>query len=273
MFKKSLFSLVLLMSVMIITTTSMAGELPDPGSGNVAFINGVISQYYIYAQTAKKLIYTYADNEEQFNEFIEFWNPILTKYGLLPTKTEFKNGMGIIYYKSDNGLVLRSFVAEKLNYDALNQTAMNTLRDSIISTLNNMDMPVVASFNIKLDAFRPTFNLYYLTNYNENADHEIQLRQLKNGNDIDFDLLNDVDDLKIIREDSEFSMLYAGALLGFKGKAAKSEEQALLKLRDYKKFLQEHDKEFIDYKLHKLEKPFEIGDTVLTHVINMYFWQ
>ncbi len=115
---------------------------------------------------------------------------------------------------------------------------------------------------------RPTFKLYYRTKYNENPDHEIRLRLLKKGNDIDYDIMEKAG-VNIIRKDRTFSMVYIGKELGFVTRFAKSDEAIVKKVEDYKEFLKENDKEFIGSKIIELDEPvYEY-----THAVKLYFYQ
>ena len=235
-------------------------------------VSGEITRLNLLAQTAKSLLFTYADTEALFTEFTVMWKPILEKFGLKPTTTEYKNSFGTLNYESADGLVVRDFMAEKLNYDALDPAAIKKLQHELLEPLEQAGMTPLASFTIKNEIFRPTFNIYYLTKPDENQDHEVQLRHLMNGDDIDYDLLQNAG-VKIIRKDASFSMVYIGKLLGFKSKLAADEAAANAKLADYKKFLTEQKKEFIGARVAKLTEPFTAGDNTYNYYLNVYFYQ
>lgn len=235
------------------------------------FASGEIKDLHLLAQTSKNVLFTYAKTEAQFKEFTGKWTPILGKFGIKVTGTEYKNEFGILRYESPDGRVVRDFMAEDLNYDALSPTAIAKLQRELIEPLERAGLTPIASFSIKHEAFRPTFNIYYLTKPEENMDREIQLRHLKNGEDIDFDLLTGA--VNIVKKDASFSMVYIGKLLGFKTKLAADEAGIAAKLDDYKKFLAENKKEFIASKTHKLDKPIEFSDIKLNYLVNIYFFQ
>ena len=252
-------------------------ELPQPSAAKneaikCGFVAGEITKLNLLAQTSKSLLFTYADTEALFKEFTDMWKPILEKFGLKPTTTEYKDQFGILNYTSSEGLVVRDFLAEKLHYDALDPAAMKKLQHELIEPLERAGMTPIASFNIKNEIFRPTFNIYYLTKPEENMDHEVQLRQLMNGDDIDFDILANAG-VNIIKKDTSFSMAYIGKLIGFKSKLAVNEAAAAVKVEEYKKFLTENKKEFIGSKIVKLDEPFAIDTATFTYAANMYFYQ
>ena len=235
------------------------------------FVTGEIKDLHLLAQASKNVLFTYADTEAQFGEFVAKWTPILNKFGIKVAGTEYKNQFGILKYESPDGRVVRDFMAENLNYDALSSTTMAKLQHELIEPLEQAGMTPIASFFIKNEVFRPTFNIYYLTKPEENMDHEVQLRQLKNGEDIDFDLLDGK--VSIVRKDASFSMVYIGKLLGFKSKLATDTAAAAVGLENYKKFLAENKKEFIASKVLKLDEPFTSGDHTFNYLLNMYFFQ
>lgn len=250
----------------------VAAPLTGGAANKCGHVSGEITKLHLLAQTAKSLLFTYADTEALFNEFTAMWKPILQKFDLTPTTAEYKNQFGTLNYASPDGRVVRDFMGEELNYDALKPEEIAKVQHQLLEALEQNGMRPIASFTIKHEAFRPTFNMYYLTGQDENKDHEIQLRQLKNGEDIDFDVLKEAG-VQVVREDRTFSAVYIGKLIGFKSKIAADEAGAMKKLEDYKKFLADEKKEFLGYRLHKITEPFTIGDTTYKYQVNIYFYQ
>lgn len=254
-------------------------EVPAPvmqklSTGKCGHYSGVIAEnMHLYAQASKSLLYTHAKTREQFDEFVSFWTPMISKFGMKVLSTEYKAdiGFGILNYESADGRVIRMFDSHAMNYDALSSTSIAAVRHQTIEALEKAEMTPIAAFSIKNDYFRPSFNVYYLTLPDENPDHEVQLRQLKPGDDLDFAIISKA--VTLVRKDSSFSAVYIGKLLGYKGKIAKSEASALEKLENYKKFLAENDKEFIDSVMEELEEPFVILDDTYTHYVGIYFFQ
>ncbi len=248
-----------------------APVLAEDASAKCGHVSGEITKLNLLAQTSRSQIFTYAKTEAEFKEFTDFWTPILTKFDMKVTGTEYKNEFGILRYESSDGRVIRTFMAENMKYDALDAAAMKKLQHELLEPLEKAGMTPIASFNIKNEIFRPTFNIYYLTKPEENPDHEVRLRQLKNGDDIDADLLANA--VTIVKQDAPFSLVYIGKELGFKTKLAADEAGINAKLADYKKFLAENKKEFIASKIYKMDKPFVVGETTYNYYVNMYFFQ
>jgi hypothetical protein len=241
-----------------------------------ALVTGEIAKLNLFAQASKSQIFTYAENDAQFAEFKAMWQPILEKYGMKVTGTEYKNadgqgGYGFITYSSPDGRVIRAFLAEKLHYDALDAAAVTGLQNELLGALERAGLTPIASFTIKNEAFRPTFNIYYLTKPEDNPDHEIQLRQLLYGDDLDFDLL--AGSVNFVRQDASFSLVYTGKLLGLVSKLGVDEPALNAKIADYKKFLSDNQKEFIASRNFKMDQPIDLGDAKAFFVAHIYFFQ
>lgn len=250
-------------------------EVPAPvlqkQAARCGHVSGEITKLHLLAQAGKSQIYSYADNEAQYNEFKAMWTPILEKFGLKIVSSEFKNNYGVIKYESPDGRVIREFMGEKMNYNALDPADMKKVQHELLEPLEQAGMTPVAAFMIKNEILRPTFNVYYLTKPEEDQAREVQLRQLKNGDDIDFDLLQNA--VTFVKKDASFSLVYIGRELGFKTKLAADEAGIAAKLADYKKFLAENKKEFIASKTYKLDKPIEFTDIKFNYYVNIYFFQ
>jgi ASC-1-like (ASCH) protein len=251
-------------------------DIPAPvlqldSSEKCGHVTGEITKLHLYAQASKSMLFTYAKTEAETKEFTAMWTPILEKFGMKVTGTEYKTELFMLKYESADGRVVRMFNADRMNYDALSSTTIAALQHEVLEPLEQAGMTPIASFSIKNDVFRPTFNIYYLTQPDENRDHEVQLRQMKHGDDIAFDLL--ANSVTIVKKDSSFSMVYIGKLLGYKAKLAADEAGIQAKLEEYKKYLAENKKEFIGSITEQLDEPFTIGDHTYKYAVGMYFFQ
>ncbi|MGD9641157.1 MAG: hypothetical protein AB7V08_00305 [Elusimicrobiales bacterium] len=250
-------------------------EAPAPVLEQVAekcgHVSGEITKLHLLPTANRSQLISYAKTEADYKDFVATWTPILEKFGMKVVSSEYKTELGILKYESAAGKVLRRFIGDGMNYDALSEEAMHKEQHMLIEALEKQNMTPVAAFRIKHEAFRPTFSVYYLTDAVENPDHEIQLRQMKHGDDIDFDLLTN--SVTLVEKDASFSMVYIGKLLGFKGKLAADEAGIAAKVADYKKFLLENKKEFIAAKVTKLDEPFVVGEHTYRYYAALYFFQ
>lgn len=249
-------------------------EFPAPHLEKISSVEysmTVTSNLHILSQTGNNVLFSNINSEEQYKEYLSFWSKLLSENGFKIVSSEFSKGFAKIIYSSEKGLVIRNFWAYNLSYDAKNENEITKLKDELVSALDSHKMKTVAAFRVNSDVVRPTFVLYYITKGNENSSNEINLRQLKKGEDIDFDLLSDKVD--IVRKDSTFSLVYIGKELGFVSKLAYDKADALKKMEQYKKFLQENKKEFINYKVVSLDEPFNFGENTYNLLLKIYFFQ
>lgn len=234
-------------------------------------VSGVVTRLHLLPTASKSQLLSHAATEADYKEFVATWTPLLEKFGLKVVSSEYKNEFGVLKYESPAGKVVRRFIGDDMNYDALSEEAMQKEQHMLIGALEKQQLTPVAAFRIKHEAFRPTFSVYYLTDANENPDHEAQLRQMKHGDDIDFDLLKDR--VTIVEKDASFSLVYIGKLLGYKSKIATDEAGIAAKVADYKKFLSENKKELIGVRTEQLSEPFTVGDTTYRWAAGIYFFQ
>lgn len=234
-------------------------------------VSGVITKLHLMPTASKSQLLSHAATEADYKEFVATWTPILEKFGMKVVSSEYKTEFGILKYESPAGKVVRRFIGDDMNYDALSEEAMQKEQHMLIEALEKQHLTPVAAYRIKHEAFRPTFGVYYLTDADENPDHEVQLRQMKHGDDIDFDLLKDR--VTIVEKDASFSLVYIGKLLGYKSKIAADEAGINAKVADYKKFLAENKKEFIGVRTEKLSEPFTVGDVTYRWAAGIYFFQ
>lgn len=250
-------------------------ELPAPAlearGEKCGHVSGEITRLHFLATASRSQLVSHAKTEAEFAEFVAYWTPVIEKFGMRVLSTEYKHEIGILKYESAGGKVIRMFLGEGLTYDALSEEAIRAQQHLLIEALEKQGLTPVAAFRIRHEVFRPTFNVYYLTTPDENPDHEVQLRQMKHGDDINFDLLKDR--VTIVEKDSSFSLAYIGRLLGYKSKVAADEAGIQAKVADYKKFLAENKKEFIGADVVKMEKPFTVGETTYNYAAGIYFFQ
>jgi len=231
----------------------------------------ITDKLFLAAQSGKNRLFSSVKNENEYKEFLSFWKPILENNGFKVISTEYKDDFAAISYDSPEGLAIRNFWADEMNYNAKDENEIGKLKDELISALDKNNMKTIAALRINNEIFRPTFVLYYITKKNETQEKEIRLRQLKKGEDIDFELLEN--SVIIVKKDSSFSLVYIGRELGFVSKLARDLDSANDKLANYKKFLVENNKEFIESKIIKLKEPLTVGDDVYNYLLNIYFFQ
>ena len=237
--------------------------------GHVA---GEITELHLLPRANRSQLVSYFDTPEQFKEFTDMWTPILMKFGMEPAGTEQLNTLGVLKYTSAAGLAVREFMAAKLHYNAMDPAAVKKLQHELLEPLEQVGMTPIASFNIKNDALRPTFNIYYLTKPDVNPAKETQLRQLMKSEDIDYDVM-EAAGVNIVKKDAPFSMVYIGKEIVSVSKLAGTEEAINKKVEDYKSFLEERKMELIGYRIHKLPEPMVVGGLTYNYLANIYSYR
>jgi hypothetical protein len=251
-------------------------ELPAPAlaanaPAKCGHVAGEITKLHLLPSANQSQLVSSADTPELFKEFVHFWTPILEKFGMEVTGSEYLGSIGTLKYKSVDGSVMRVFTANKLHYDATSLSAITNLQHQLLGPLERAGMRPIASFNIKNDAFRPTFNIYYLTKPETNPAGETQLRQLMKGENIDYDLMESAG-VNIVRKDADFSMVYIGKEILHVSKMADTENAINKKVTDYLKFLEEGKKELIGYRVRTIT-PVTVGDITYNYLANIYSYR
>ena len=227
---------------------------------------------YLMPVTAAHKIISYPKTKAQFEEFSAKWKPLLLQNGLNPAKTFYDedNSFGYIEYESPDGYVIRDFIADKMDYDALNPDAINAVKNQVKTALSKANLETVALLDMNMSIFRPTFRQYYLTKYNENADKEIRIRLLDLGYGDDFDVVKNR--LNIIRVDRNIQVFHIGSRMNCKWKIGKNEKDMSEKIAAYKEYLKENGYEFVGHKTHEMEAPADFGGEKYTLLANIYFF-
>jgi len=231
----------------------------------------IITESYLIANASKKIIFGYVKDDKQYKNFVDMYEKLLKDNGFKISEIKREGEMVIITYLAHNKMGIRRFIGDGLSYNAKDDKEIIKLMNEIIDTLEKNNVKVIGKYLVKTDILRPTFMIYYLTEVKDFQEKEIRLRLLKKGEDIDFDLLENI--VTIVRKDTSFSMLYLGKEIGFVSKLAIDEEDANKKLNDYKKFLKENRKDFINYRIKRLSKPFNLETTTYNFLLNIYFFQ
>lgn len=256
-----------------------ASKMPVPEVSPAAFVPGNAytatlkdEDMGLMPVPAKHNLVSHAKSTEQFNKFVEQWKPILERNGLSIENITYdeKGQMGFIQYSSDKGMVIRDFIADKMDYDALDNDSVNDVKSQVYNALKNAGLKPVAMLDLNMSIFRPTFRYYYLTKYNENPNKEIVIRELDLGYDDELPLVQDR--LNIIRVDRGNQVFHIGPRMNYKWKIGKDEKDLAGKIAAYKEYLNENGFEFVGYKIHDLDNPANFGGEVYTLVADIYFF-
>jgi len=259
-----------------IASAVMEAPLPVPfGVEGDRYSDGMIQGYHLMALTGQKMLYTQmADTRAKFEEFKAMWTPVIIKAGLKPAPAEYSPAFGALKYESSDGSAIRSFLCDTAHMP-LSEADME---GKLSAALKAEGMTVVGSFGLPVDPDtfpKPTVNLYYLTAYNGNPDHEIQLRYLRLRNDsvkLDHTVLERAG-IKIAASYGVNSVFYIGRRLGVIASTADSMEAAGKQAEYYKKMIGARGEELIAVKTDKLPRPAAGGGAQYSYLTKVYYFK
>ncbi|MBP7795279.1 MAG: hypothetical protein KA059_00690 [Elusimicrobiales bacterium] len=230
-----------------------------------------ITKSHLIANTSKKIIIGYAKTDTEYKEFTDMYTKLLKDNGFKISEVKKDGEMIMITYLAHDEKGVRRFIGDALTYNGKDDAEITKLMNETAASLESNGMKVIGKYLVKVEELRPTFMIYYLTDVKDAQENEIRLRLLNKGEDIDYELIEN--SVNIIRKDSSFKMLYIGKELGFVSKLAADDASAKQKLDEYKKFLKDNKKDFINYKIKPLDEPFTSGSVTYNVLLNIYFFQ
>jgi hypothetical protein len=228
-----------------------------------------IGKMHLLPRCAKSRLIGYADTDAQAAEGIAMWTKILSDAGIQAGKPSFENGMYLIPYDAPGGLEVREFMAEPRQFKPKDEDSLRANMTMALGEMKGRNIPVIASYVVDIqDILLPTYSIYYLAKADQNEEHETQVRVLKAGDEIDFDILQKAG-VDIIQKPDAWMMVYIGKEVGFVSRIAKNREEAEKKLKERAELLSGMGKALIGSRIALLSEPYED----YKYFVNIYFYQ
>jgi len=227
-----------------------------------------IDKLHLLPLCAKSRLIGYADTEAQAAEGAAMWTKILSNAGIKVGKPSFENGMYLLPYEAPGGLEVREFMAEPRQFKPKDEDSLRGNMGMALGEMKKRNIPVIASFVVDIQDLLPTYSIYYLTKADQNEDYETQVRVLKPGDDIDFDILQKAG-VDIIQKPETWMMVYIGKKVGFVSRIAKTQEEAEKKLKERVELLTGMGKVMIGSRIALMSEPYED----YKYFVNIYFYQ
>jgi len=224
-----------------------------------------LNKAHLFLQCGKDKLFGYADTQEQYQETVAFWKPILAANDIQMGETSFKDRSIKIAYTTKDGSVLRDYWAEPRQFKPKDEVSLRENRDMILAELSKTHK-VVASYLSDLDFMLPTYKVYYLAQPDQVQEHEIQLRVLDRGEDLDFDVFEKAG-IRIVQKPEPWMMVYIGPELGFVSRIATTREEIEKKVKDRVDYLVGLGKVMIDTRIK------DIDEGEWKFLGNIYFYQ
>lgn len=270
---------------LMLTTTAFAAGSPELRYANIAELKAlaadtpaapavndgrpvggsdVITEAHILVQAGKTVLFGYADTSEQAAAAAAYWAAALNGQGVIVGAPEFKNNFFTLPYKTSDGRVLRYFLAEPLQFPPKDEAGLRANMAATLAALGQAGLTPVAARVVNLDFLLPTYAVLYLTQPNANPALELNLRVLKSGEEMDTTVFA-ANGITVVQTPKPWLMVYIGPEAGYVSMAAKTEDQAKLKLQARRTYLEKAGKSILFAGVSQVD----MGD--YKYLIEIYF--
>ena len=230
---------------------------PEPRASDV------IVKGHMLIQAGKDVLFGYADTPEQFAEAAAHWSEVLKNAGIEPGVAEYKDRIFTLPYRTADGRVLRAFLAEARQFPPKDDNGLRANMALARSALSAAGLTPVSARVVNLEYLLPTYSILYLTKPEAAREHEVQLRVLKPGDDIDADLIK-ASGVAVMQKPEPWLLVYVGPELGYVGLIAKTAEDLALRLEKRKTYLVGAGKRIVGEKLVAVDHPkYKFGAELL----------
>lgn len=223
----------------------------------------VVVQGHMHIQAGKEALFGYADTPAQFAEAAAHWAEVLKAAGIEPGTPTLNNTMFTIPYRTNDGRVIRAFVAEARQFPPKDENGLRVNMALAWKSLSAAGLTPVSARVLNLEYILPTYSILYLTKPEAKREHETQLRVLKPGGDINMDLIA-LSGVAVMQKPEPWMLVYAGPELGSVGLWAKTPADLALKLEKRKAHLVAAGKKMIGEKLFPIDhEEYKFGAELL----------
>lgn len=214
----------------------------------------VITSGHLLIQAGKDVLFGYADTKEQFEEAAARWSSALRAKGIAPGRAEWKDKIFTLPYKTSDGRVLRSFLAEPVQFPPKDDAGLRANMALAESALDAAGLTPVAANVVNLEYLLPTYSILYLVKPEASREKETQLRVLKPGDDLDEGLIK-ASGVTVVQTPKPWVLVYVGPELGYVGLIAKTREDIDARVAKRSAFLVEQGKRIVGSKVVALDDP------------------
>ncbi len=225
-------------------------SLPVPSVKSVVLDR--MDKMHMLIQCGEDALYGVAKSEAQYKEAVAYWSSILRAAGIEVGTSSIDGEFFKIPYTSPDGKVIRRFLADSKQFKPKDEISLRANMSMISNAIGSSGMKILLSNVVNLEFLLPTYVVYYLTDKNENHDREQQIRILKRGTDIDWDIVEGV--VNIIQKPKTWMMVYIGREIGQVSLIAKTQDDIVKKLAARKKWLIENGNTMIGSRIGTFER-------------------
>jgi len=217
-----------------------------------------VDKMHMLIQCGEDSLYGYAKSEAQYKEAVAYWTSILKAAGIQVGTPSIDGEFFKIPYTSPDGKVVRRFLADPKQFKPKDEISLRANMSTISNAIGSSGMKILLSNVVNVEYILPTYVVYYLTDKHENRDRELQIRILKRGTDIDWDIVEGV--VNIVQKPKTWMMVYIGREIGQVSLIAKTQEEIMKKLAARKKFLVENGNSMIGSRIGTFERDDQYED-------------
>lgn len=229
----------------------------DPASGSVAQ----------FPLAGDYTLLGYADTQAEEQAAVASWTKILANAGLTPGQPTWDGSSYTIPYTSPDGRLLRRFSADPREFAPKDPAALQADEALVSAALAKAGLKVVAALDENIDGMLPTYDLYYLTLPDADHDRESQVRVLSNGDDIDYDILDQAG-IDIVSKPKSWLAVYVGPAVSFVSLLSDTQDDAQQRLDTRVQWLQSQGAKIIGSRI--TEDPSAPAE--YSYVARVYFF-
>ncbi len=226
----------------------------------------VLTENSMLVQAGKDSLFGYAQTEPEFRAAAAYWAAALAAAGVKPGTPTYADGMYQIPYATADGRVIRDFLADPKQFPPKDEAGLRANMALAEGALAKAGLAVVAARVVKVDVILPTYSILYLTKPDANPDHEVRLRLLKPGDDLDVSVFRDAG-LAVVQTPQPWMMVYLGPAVGYVGLWGRTPADLAAKVDARRKFLEGEGGRVV------AERDFPIDDAEFKYGAGLYFFR
>jgi len=212
-----------------------------------------ITQPYLLPRAGKKSLFAFPKDVEENKAFLDKWTKILTRANITPGQNDYQAGViSVLPYETGNKLMIREFMAEPRQFKPKDEADLLANMEKISGLTKAAGLPIIASYVSNFDFYLPTYHLYYLTEYKEKEEAEVQVRVLKGKADVLDPAIMEKAGVKVLQQPEPWMVVYLGPEMGVVTRSSDKREDLDAKIAEFQKFIKEQGGTFVTAVVRQL---------------------
>jgi hypothetical protein len=230
-----------------------AASVAGKAAGPALTVSENITDPYLLPQATKKSLFASPNSLDENNAFLDKWTNILQRAGFTPGANDYQeNAMSsVLPYTGNGNLAVREFMAEPAQFKPKDPADLQANMEMISGLVQKAGLPIIASFSSNFDFYLPTYHLYYLTDYKENANEEVQVRILKTDG-VDAAILAKAGVQVLQQANDGYITVYIGRAVAMETRSADKREDLDALITDFQNYIADQGGSFIEAVVREL---------------------